>query len=108
MRTCSHCRLVSPDSALVCECGVPFDARDSALASPPSPARPRTENLRGPGIFVKIVVYTFGFFAGGMPFSILAVYLERQGRPTTSLNAAILGGGITGLWLARRLLKKYD
>ena len=34
MRECPHCRLISPDSAVLCDCGYNFDTRERQIRAP--------------------------------------------------------------------------
>jgi hypothetical protein len=79
MRTCPKCSLLSPDSAVMCDCGHPFDPA-GAEAALSTGFRPRNEvDPPGPSKGAKFAVGLIGFVVGCLPLGIFAEYQAARG-----------------------------
>ena len=107
MRTCPKCSLLSPDSAVMCDCGHPFDAA-GAEAALSAGFRPRDEvHPPGPTKGAKFAVGLLGFVVGCLP---LAMFVEYQAALGHGENGLLRGvsyvTGIAGILVALRLQKR--
>src|SRR3954462_2236492 len=94
MRACPKCSLLSPDSAVMCDCGHPFDTArtEAALAIG---FRPRDEvHPPGPSKGAKFGVGLLGLVIGGLPLGMLAEYQAALGHGENGLLRAL--GYVTG------------
>ncbi len=105
MQTCPRCRVVSPDSAMACDCGHAFNAQGTAWVQKGRDAG-GVPNLRGPHILAKIGVGIVGYFCGALPFAIIAAFLEVNAGRKVNMGGAMLVGGIAGAVMGVRLLKR--
>jgi hypothetical protein len=107
MRTCPKCSLLSPDSAVMCDCGHPFDPA-GAEAALSTGFRPRNEvDPPGPSKGAKFAVGLLGFVVGCLPLGMFAEYQAALGHGD---NGLIRGfsyvTGIAGILVALRLQKR--
>jgi hypothetical protein len=92
MRTCPTCSLLSPDSAIVCDCGCILDGAaaksfSAAALRPPDPKPNRLVLGRG----AKIVTGASGFFLGLIAEGIVEAVLGIKSLVGASLPAGIAG-----------------
>jgi hypothetical protein len=107
MRTCPKCSLLSPASAVICDCGHPFDtARAEAALS--SGFKPHDEvHPPGPSKGAKVAVGFLGCFVGCSPLGLIAEYRAALGHGEgVFLRALGWVTGIAGVLVAFRLLKR--
>jgi hypothetical protein len=107
MRTCPKCSLLSPDSAVICDCGHPFDTA-GAQAALSTGFRPRDEvRPPGPGKGAKFAVGLLGFVVGCLPVGMLAEYRVALGHGESGLLRGLsYVTGIVGIVVALRLQKR--
>lgn len=107
MRTCPKCSLLNPDSAVMCDCGHPFDA-SAADAARAAGHRSRHEtHPPGPSKGAKFGFGLLGYFVGGFPVGFVAEYRAALGHEESGLLRGVsFLCGIAGVVVALRLLKK--
>ena len=108
MRTCPKCSLLSPDSAVMCDCGHPFDTAGT-VAALSTGFRPRDEvHPPGPSKGAKFGVGLLGLVVGGLPLGMVAEYQAALGHGENGLLRGLsYVTGIAGIVVALRVQKRW-
>ena len=107
MRTCPKCSLLSPDGAVMCDCGYPFDDA-AAQAARSMGFKPRNEvRPPGPSKGAKFGAGLLGFVVGCVPLVMVAEYQASLGHGDNGgLRALSYVMGVVGMLVALRLQKR--
>ena len=107
MRTCPRCSLLNPDSAVMCDCGHPFDTAAADAARAGGYRAHHETHPPGPSKGAKFGFGVLGYIVGGLPLGIIAEYRAALGHGEGGLlrGLAFLSG-IGGIFVALRLLRK--
>jgi hypothetical protein len=107
MRACPKCSLLNPDSAVMCDCGHPFDpgAAQTARADGYSPRH--ETHPPGPSGAAKFGMGVLGYFLGAFPLGIVletrAAMGHESGSGLWTLSTLL---GLSGVVVALHLQKK--
>jgi len=98
---------LSPDAAVLCDCGYPFDAL-GAEAAISAGFKPRDEvHPPGPSTGAKFAAGLLGLVVGGLPLGMAAEYQAALGHGENGLLRGLsYVTGIAGILIALRLLKR--
>ena len=108
MPICPKCDLDNPDSALLCDCGHPFDQAGAAAAFAAGFVPRNESHPPGPSRGAKFGFGVLGCFAGAFPLTFVAEYRSLLGYRDSG-NSALRGlgvvAGIGGILVALRVLR---
>jgi hypothetical protein len=104
MPVCPKCSLDNPKSAVMCDCGYPFDDVGAYLARQAGFVPYGESHPRGPSGAVKLGVGILGYVAGRLPLEVRAFWVFDDSYSAVWAGTGIVAGFV-GVAMALGLLR---